>query len=88
MARQPKPKALSPLQSDQRSYTSELSWYPEFGLRSLQSSVGCQAVAVEWIVKREFGVWSPEELVLARYSAELIAEEHRLRSRCQPYVVL
>jgi hypothetical protein len=24
------PKALSPLQSDQRSYTSELSWYPEF----------------------------------------------------------
>jgi hypothetical protein len=31
MARQPKPKALSSLQSDQRSYTSELSWYPEFG---------------------------------------------------------
>jgi hypothetical protein len=28
------PRALSPLQSDQRSYTSELSWYPEFGLRS------------------------------------------------------
>jgi hypothetical protein len=25
MARQPMPKALSPLQSDQRSYTSELS---------------------------------------------------------------
>jgi hypothetical protein len=25
------PRALSPLQSDQRSYTSELSWYPEFG---------------------------------------------------------
>jgi hypothetical protein len=25
------PKALSPLQSDQRSYTSELSWYPVFG---------------------------------------------------------
>jgi hypothetical protein len=31
MARQPMPKALSSLQSDQRSYTSELSWYPEFG---------------------------------------------------------
>jgi hypothetical protein len=31
MARQPKPKALSPLQSDQRSYTSELSWFRGFG---------------------------------------------------------
>jgi hypothetical protein len=32
-------------------------------------------------------VWSPEELVLPRYSAELVAVEHRLRSRCQPCVV-
>jgi hypothetical protein len=67
-------KPLSSLQSVQRSYTSELSVVSR--------------VAVEWIVKREFGVWSPEELVLARYSAELVAEEHRLRSHCQPYVVL
>jgi hypothetical protein len=50
MARQPMPKALSPLQSDHRSYTSEFS---VVGLKSLEFGVVFGESVAE-----EFGVWS------------------------------
>jgi hypothetical protein len=53
MARQPMPKALSPLQSDQRSYTSEFSVVGELLLESLEFGV----VFGEEGVVGEFGVW-------------------------------
>jgi hypothetical protein len=57
MVRQPKPKALSSLQSDQRSYTSELR-VAEVGLVSRELLSSGKVVGVEEIWYPRKGTWS------------------------------
>jgi hypothetical protein len=60
MARQSMPKALSSLPSAQRSYTSELSRYPEFSSERVQSS--------EFGELQSCSGWYPGELELSGVS--------------------
>jgi hypothetical protein len=64
MARQPKPKALSPLQSDQRSYTSELlescwwvSWVEWVGIQGRKGTWSSPVARVAAVTKAAELLW-------------------------------